>query len=84
MRVSVCDCMMCAQAQDVPLSRKRSRKPTKPQIHEHTNTNQSNTRPLCRPWSDYLPALAQMRDRYGADTVFVSTDDEEVARIAPR
>ena len=45
---------------------------------------QSNTRPLCRRWLDYLPALALMRDRYSVHTVFLSTDDEEVARVAPR
>jgi hypothetical protein len=44
---------------------------------------QSNTRPLCRELKDYIPALAQMRARYGVRTVFVSTDDEGVAQEAP-
>ena len=44
---------------------------------------QSNTRPLCRRFEEYLPALAQMRDRYAVRTVFVSTDDAAVAQAAP-
>ena len=44
---------------------------------------QSNTRPLCRPFSDYLPAVRDMRDRYNARIVFVSTDDAAVASAAP-
>ena len=60
-------------------------RPTHKDVHIYPDTRgQSNTRPLCRPWSEYVPALAQMRDRYEVNTVFVSTDDEEVASIAPR
>ena len=44
---------------------------------------QSNTRPLCRPFLDYLPPLAEMRDRYNVSTVFLSTDDADVAKDAP-
>jgi len=44
---------------------------------------QSNTRPLCRPFSEYLPGVREMRDRYNARTVFLSTDDAHVASAAP-
>ena len=44
---------------------------------------QSNTRPLCRPLTDYLAPLAEMRGLYKAHTVFLSTDDAQVERDAP-
>ena len=45
---------------------------------------QSNTRPLCRPLADYIPAVLKLRRAYGLEAVFLSTDDEEVVEDATR